>query len=227
MANLHTGCWKHTGLQMFLTAPRKAQCLPPLLLSPRRSHCLPGCRTGYKLSERDRLAPFPLPCDSHLRAPPLLQSTSVQPLVPPHPTSCSRVPSLLRPFHCEVLGAFKISLSLLSLLTFPCLSFHVSKTSPPLMLLILRLSLLDLPFSHAASAAAGSAAPHVLDAGLHGYLAAAPSWDCLFCCCSISPLASFLCTLATGRCGNDCACSNLCYTFTPSHGDLSQRAPSN
>ena len=227
MANLHSGCWKHTGLQMFLTAPRKVQCLPPLSLSPRRSHCLPGCRTGYKLSERDRLAPFPRPCDSHLRAPPLLQSTSVQPLVPPHPTSCSRVPSLLGLFHCEVLGVFKISLSLLSLLNFSCLSFYVSKTSPPLMLLIFRLSLLDLPFSHDASAAAGSAALHLLDTGLHGYLAAVPSWDRLFCCCSISPLASSVSALWLRADVAMTACSNLCFTFTPSHGDLSQRAPSN
>lgn len=207
---------------MFLTAPRKTQCLPPLSLSPRRSHCLPGCRTGYKLSERDRLAPFPCPVTPHLRAPPLLQSTSVQPLVPPYPTSCSRVSSPLGPFHCEVLGLFKISLSLLSLLTFPCLSFHVSKTNPPLMLLILCLSFLDLPFSHVASAATDSAAHQLLDTGLHGYLATAPSRDCLFCCCSISPLASCLSPLATGRWGNDCACSNLCYTFTLSHSDLSQ-----
>lgn len=126
---------------------------------------------------------------SHLRAPPLLQSTSVQPLVPPHPTSCSRVSSL-GSFHCEVLGPFKISLSLLSLLTFSCLSFHVSRTSPHPMLLILRLSFLDLPFPHVASAATDSAAHHLLDTGLHGYLVAAPSWDCLFSCCSISPFAS-------------------------------------
>ena len=148
--------------------------------------------------------------------------TSVQPLVPPYPTSCSRVSSPLGPFHCEVLGLFKISLSLLSLLTFPCLSFHVSKTNPPLMLLILCLSFLDLPFSHVASAATDSAAHQLLDTGLHGYLATAPSRDCLFCCCSISPLASCLSPLATGRWGNDCACSNLCYTFTLSHSDLSQ-----
>lgn len=169
---------------------------------------------------------------SHLRAPPLLQSTSVQPLVPPHPTSCSRVSSPLGSFHCEVLGPFNISLSLLSLLTFPCLSFHVSRTSPRLMLLILRLSFLDLPFPHVASAATDSAAHHLLDTGLHGYLAAAPSWDCLFGCCSISPFAS---SVSAHWLRADVAMTvsalTSAYTFTPSHSDLSrarlQGAPSN
>ena len=152
--------------------------------------------------------------------------------MPPHPTSCSRVSSPLGSFHCEVLGPFKISLSLLSLLTFPCLSFHVSRTSPRLMLLILHLSFLDLPFPHVASAATDSAAHLLLDTGLHGYLATAPSWDCLFGCCSISPFAS---SVSAHWLRADVAMTvsavTSAYTFTPSHSDLSQArlqgAPSN